>query len=93
MSWWFKIISLDLLLGIDEVSAEVMLVATIHVVGGGPRTCKRGHVICSTSFCISLFLSSVFLFFLLNFFVKMSCCLICNKEILICSQLLFQTLF
>jgi hypothetical protein len=42
MSWWFKIISLDLLLGIDEVGAEVMLVMTIQVVVGGPWTCKRG---------------------------------------------------
>lgn len=70
MNWWFKIISLDLLLGVDEVGAEVMLVTTIHVVVGGPWTCKRGHVVCSTSFCISLFLFSVFLFFFLNLLLK-----------------------
>jgi hypothetical protein len=70
-----------------------MLVATIHVVGGGPWTCKRGHVVCSASFCISLFLFSVFLFFFLSFVVKMSCCLICNKQILYVVNYFFKLFF
>jgi hypothetical protein len=57
MSLWFKIISLDLLLGVDEVGAEVMLVATIHVVGGGPGPARGVMLFAVQAFVFHSFFS------------------------------------